>query len=185
MKLIKDVQIIKKPRHYDERGWLQEVRRVSDIDINDGVIGYSPSVKQVYITNAEKHVTKAFHYHLFQIDFFTCIKGKIKLVLIDTRIDSPTFGEINTFILENMNQSVLIPNKVMHGFQGLREGENLVLNCPSEEYNHSNPDEYRYDYLSDFYILQNGTITQDDIYNDLSYEKTIKIPKDLWTIKNG
>ena len=191
--LIDGVKVIKNPRHYDERGWLQEVRRESDILITEDVIGYHSPIKQVYITNAEKNVIKGMHGHLMQEDFMTCIKGRMKLVLLDTRFDSPTFGLHNVFIMSDMNQSIFIPQRVMHGFQGLREGENLMLNVVSKEYNHENPDEYRFNISGKYLSYKNGTVL--DYYID-NYDETrevhensnIKIsnlPQSVWEIKNG
>lgn len=187
-KLIKGVQVIESKRMVDERGWLQEIARNSQLPY---------PIQQVYITNAEKSVIKAMHCHTFQRDFMTCLKGKMKLILVDVRHDSETFGMINTFILENMNMSVVIPEKVLHGFQGLREGENTILNCVSAEYNHENPDEIRYGTHGYFYINKiDGSImefsTKYDVmmfeaYNEnfLDNYKCIEVDRELWEIKNG
>lgn len=183
-KLIDGVKIIETKRLIDERGWLQEIARNSQIPF---------PIQQVYITNAEKNVCKAFHQHVSsnQWDFMTCLKGKMKLILVDVRYDSETFGMINTFILENMNMSVVIPEKVLHGFQGLREGENTILNCVSAEYNHENPDEIRYGTHGYFYVNKtDGSIievNEGKLYEhfDMKQCKEIIVPASLWEIKNG
>jgi dTDP-4-dehydrorhamnose 3,5-epimerase len=182
MKLIDGVKVIESKRNIDERGWLQEIFRNSLVE---------KPVQQVYITNAEKNVIKSTHQHIGQIDFMTCLKGKMKLILVDSRHDSPTFGMINTFILENMNKSVLIPEKVLHGFQGLREGENTILNCVSSEYNHENPDEIRYP-THGYFVINNKTneikcIQQKVLEHNLDLKKysIIEVPASLWEIQNG
>lgn len=188
-KLIKGVQVIESKRMVDERGWLQEIARNSQLP--------NP-IQQVYITNAEKSVIKAMHCHNFQWDFMTCLKGKMKLILVDVRHDSETFGMINTFILENMNMSVVIPERVLHGFQGLREGENTILNCVSVEYNHENPDEIRYGTHGYFYVNKtDGSIIEFPTKHDVldfkdstnvkldKHFKEIEVKKELWEIKNG
>lgn len=183
-KLIDGVKIIETKRLVDERGWLQEIARNSQLPY---------PIKQVYITSAEKNVCKAFHQHVSsnQWDFMTCLKGKMKLILVDVRHDSETFGMINTFILENMNMSVVIPEKVLHGFQGLREGENTILNCVSAEYNHENPDEIRYGTHGCFYVhKETGEIIEMSSGNFTGFFesenfKEIEVPASLWEIKNG
>ncbi|RJX29140.1 MAG: dTDP-4-dehydrorhamnose 3,5-epimerase, partial [Dethiobacter sp.] len=51
---------------------------------------------------------------------------------------------INEFFLGDYNPLLIrIPQLVLHGFKALGSREALLLNCPSEPYNHENPDEYR------------------------------------------
>lgn len=70
----------------DERGWLMEILRC-DEEIFD-------KFGQVYITTAYPGVVKGWHYHKIQTDNFTCIRGMMKVVLYDSREDSPTYGNI-------------------------------------------------------------------------------------------
>src|SRR3712207_9266624 len=61
-------------------------------------------------------VVKAWHYHKHQVDNFACIAGMVKLVLVDTRPDSPTNGAINEFFLGTQNPTLVqVPNLVYHG----------------------------------------------------------------------
>lgn len=121
----------------DERGRLMEIFRVSET-------GIFP--QQVYLTTAYEGVVKDreyFHMHRNQTDNLCCIKGKIKLVLVDRRQDSKTKDEINEFQIGEGNFClVTIPKEVLHAFKSL-EGESLVINCIDREYNRDNPDELR------------------------------------------
>ena len=123
----------------DERGRLMEILRKSETGINP---------EQVYMTTAFEGVTKdkdKFHMHKNQIDNMCCIKGKIKLVLVDIREDSKTKEEINEFeIGEEKFCLITIPKKVLHAFKSL-EGEAFIINCITPEYNKENPDELRID----------------------------------------
>ena len=67
----------------DERGWLMEVLRRDD----DGLF---TQFGQVYVSATYPGVVKAWHFHRQQTDNFACVAGMIKLVLVDTREDSPT-----------------------------------------------------------------------------------------------
>ena len=122
----------------DERGRLAEILR-SDSDI-------FKKFGQVYFTTAYPGVIKAWHYHKIQTDYFFCIKGMAKLVLYDSRKDSPTFKMINEFSTGEDNPLlVVIPPHVYHGFKTISSEESIMINIPTEPYNHANPDEYRLD----------------------------------------
>jgi dTDP-4-dehydrorhamnose 3,5-epimerase len=54
-------------------------------------------------------VVKAWHYHQRQIDNFACVAGMVKLVLVDTRADSPTKGAVNEFFVGTQNP-MLVPH---------------------------------------------------------------------------
>ena len=69
----------------DERGWLMEILRADDREL-------FTTFGQVYLSATYPGVVKAWHYHQVQVDNFACVSGMVKLVLIDTREDSPTRG---------------------------------------------------------------------------------------------
>lgn len=120
----------------DERGRLMEMLRADDeIFIKFG---------QVYLTTAYPGVVKGWHYHKIQYDNMVVVKGMMKIVLYDSREDSPTRNEVNEFFLGEHNPQLLhIPPLVYHGFKCISETEAMVINIPTEVYNYKNPDEYR------------------------------------------
>jgi dTDP-4-dehydrorhamnose 3,5-epimerase len=122
----------------DERGRLMEIlRRDDEIFLEFG---------QTYLTTMYPGVTKAWHYHKLQHDFFVCVRGMIKLVLYDEREGSPTKGTVNEFFLgDHAQQLVQIPPHVWHGFKNIGESESLILNVVTRPYDHAHPDEYRID----------------------------------------
>ncbi len=120
----------------DERGRVMEMLRADD----DIFIKFG----QVYLTAAFPGVVKGWHYHKKQTDNFVCVKGMMKVVLYDPRGDSPTKGEVNEFFMGEFNPILLqIPALVYHGFKCISETEAMIINCPTEPYNHGSPDEYR------------------------------------------
>jgi len=120
----------------DERGRLMEILRCDDAIFTQ--------FGQVYMTTAKPGVIKAWHWHKLQTDHFTCIQGRMKLVLYDARAESPTRGEVNEFLVGDDNrQLVAIPPMVYHGFQCVSDVETIVINVPTEPYNHRQPDESR------------------------------------------
>ena len=101
---------------------------------------------QVYMTTAYPSIVKAWHYHKIQTDNFTCVSGKIRLTLYDAREGSPTFKQIDEFILSlEEPRLVQIPPGVYHGFKCISEEEAIVINTVTRPYNREHPDEYRID----------------------------------------
>lgn len=121
----------------DDRGWLMEIFRVSKTGLNP---------KQVYLSVVKEGVVKdkyKFHCHENQWDMFCCIKGHVKLVLIDKRESSPTRNEMMEFVVgDNDYKLIVYPPGILHAFKGLK-GDSYIVNCVTQEYNKENPDELR------------------------------------------
>jgi dTDP-4-dehydrorhamnose 3,5-epimerase len=121
----------------DERGWLTEILRADDGE-------WFEKFGQVYVSATYPGVVKAWHYHQQQVDFFACVAGMVKLVLVDTREGSPTQGAINEFFIGSQNPLLVrVPNLVYHGWKCISTEPSLVVNVPTEPYKYSDPDEYR------------------------------------------
>ena len=121
----------------DERGWLMEVLRADEQEL-------FTKFGQVYVSATYPGVVKAWHFHRRQIDNFACVAGMVKLVLVDTRDDSPTLGRINEFFVGTQNPVLVqVPNLVYHGWKCISSDMSLVVNVPSEPYHYAEPDEYR------------------------------------------
>jgi len=139
MERIKGVVTRQLTRIVDERGYLAELLR-SDWDIFE-------RFGQLYLTAARPGVVKAWHMHRKQTDHFVCIQGMAKLVLYDTRKESPTHGVIHELFMGVENFILVkIPPLVMHGFKAIGTEMAVMLNCPTELYNYQEPDEYRLPY---------------------------------------
>jgi dTDP-4-dehydrorhamnose 3,5-epimerase len=120
----------------DERGWLMEILRADDPDF----IAFG----QVYTTATYPGVVKGWHYHKAQADNIVCVAGMIKLVLFDTRPDSPTRDVVNEFFIGDQQRSlVLVPNLVYHGWKAISPETALVVNVPTAVYRYADPDEFR------------------------------------------
>jgi dTDP-4-dehydrorhamnose 3,5-epimerase len=136
---IHDVRTKKLAVMPDERGWLMEILRVDDSEL-------FTKFGQVYVSATYPGVVKAWHYHKVQVDHFTCVAGMVKLVLIDTREDSPTHGAVNEFFLGTQNPMLVqVPNLVYHGWKCISLEPSLVVNVTTEAYRYADPDEYRLD----------------------------------------
>ena len=120
----------------DERGWLMEILRCDD-----------PLFKkfgQVYVTTAYPGVAKAWHFHKKQTDNFTCIRGMMKVVLYDSRTDSPTHRNLMELFIGEKNPALIsVPPGVMHGFKAIGTDTAYFLSIPTLPYNYTEPDEFR------------------------------------------
>ena len=122
----------------DERGFVMEMLRCDDKIFK--------KFGQVYLSVAYPGVVKGWHYHKLQTDYFTCVKGMLKVVLYDQRKDSKTYGEINEFFIGEKNPMlIVIPPLVVHGMKAIGTEPGYLINCPDRPYNHAKPDEYRID----------------------------------------
>ena len=122
----------------DERGFVMEMLR-SDDEIFEGF-------GQVYLSVAYPGVVKGWHYHKLQTDYFTIVKGMMKVVLYDQRKDSQTYGQINEFFMGELRPMLLvIPPYVVHGMKAIGAEPGYLINCPTLPYDHKNPDECRID----------------------------------------
>ena len=120
----------------DERGFLMEILRADD-DIFE-------QFGQVYLTVGYPGVVKGWHYHKIQTDYFSVVSGMMKVVLYDSRKDSPTHGEVDEFFMGSLNPILItIPPFVIHGMKAVGEEPGFVINCPTHPYNRNEPDEYR------------------------------------------
>jgi dTDP-4-dehydrorhamnose 3,5-epimerase len=139
--MIKDVQLISLKTHVDDRGYLLEIVRSDD--------GHFLKFGQVYLVGDPIRGTiKAWHKHLKMWEWFYVSHGTAKFALYDDREDSPTYKELNTFVLGERNPSVLvIPPGVHHGHMALTDDVQLVA-VSSEPYNPKSPDEVRAPYDS-------------------------------------
>jgi dTDP-4-dehydrorhamnose 3,5-epimerase len=121
----------------DERGWLMEILRADETTL-------FTTFGQVYVSATYPGVIKAWHYHRRQVDNFACVAGMVKLVLVDTREESPTNGAVNEFFVGSQNPTLIqVPNLVYHGWKCISAEPALVVNVPNVPYNYSQPDEYR------------------------------------------
>lgn len=122
----------------DERGYLMEIFRSDD--------PFFEKFGQSYLTVVYPGVVKGWHFHKLQVDHFCGVKGMAKVVLYDDREGSATRGEVNEFFMGEKNPILLrIPTGVLHGMKGVGTEPALIINTPSEPYQHSSPDEYRVD----------------------------------------
>ncbi len=134
--MIHGVQVKKLKFVPDERGTVMEILRSDDEVFR--------KFGQVYLSTVYPGVVKGWHFHKQQTDNLCIIKGMAKVVVYDDRPNSPTRGEVQEFFLGEQNPLLLvIPPNVLHGMKGIGTEPAYMINCPTEPYNHEQPDEFR------------------------------------------
>jgi dTDP-4-dehydrorhamnose 3,5-epimerase len=87
---------------------------------------------------------KGWHLHREHDDRIFLSQGNVKVVLYDTRKDSPTYGMVNEIFRSEMHRDVMvIPAYVFHAHQNIGNTDALFISMPTRAYNHASPDVYR------------------------------------------
>jgi dTDP-4-dehydrorhamnose 3,5-epimerase len=119
---IKDVIITELKIIEDNRGKVMHMLR------NDSNI--FKSFGEIYFSTIYKNSIKAWHLHKEATLNYACIKGKVKLVLYDDRIESSSRGTYEEIILTPKKYFLItIPPNIWNGFKGLDESESIIANC--------------------------------------------------------
>ena len=85
---------------------------------------------EIYFSAVYPGVVKGWHLHRRMTLNYAVVCGMIKLVLYDSRKESPTNGRIQEICLGERNYSLVkIPPLVWNGFQGLGACLAIVANC--------------------------------------------------------
>ncbi|HUU50996.1 MAG TPA: dTDP-4-dehydrorhamnose 3,5-epimerase family protein [Nitrospinota bacterium] len=125
---IEGVEIKELILHKDERGFFSEIIRHSEGFFQESFAQLSYSM--VYTS-----VTKAWHLHKKQTDWMCVVVGDLKLVLYDTREDSPTYkAKIEILMGETQGLKVVkVPPGVAHGYKVIN-GPMYILYVTNREY---------------------------------------------------
>jgi len=108
--MIEGVDIKELVTHTDERGFFQEIIRVTDEMFSEGFGQWSRSLMY-------QGVIKAWHIHEKQVDWWYVADGVLKVVLYDNRPDSATYREKMEILMGDSQkaQVLRIPPGVAHG----------------------------------------------------------------------
>jgi dTDP-4-dehydrorhamnose 3,5-epimerase len=106
----------------DERGKIMHMLRCdSDVFQRFG---------EIYFSCVHPGAIKAWHFHDRMTINYAVPFGKIKLVIYDSREESPTKGMLQEFFLGPDNYClVTVPPKVWNGFKGIGTETSIVANC--------------------------------------------------------
>jgi dTDP-4-dehydrorhamnose 3,5-epimerase len=126
--MIDGVRVIPLRRFDDDRGWLYELRRDSELP---------QPTRQTNVSFSREGVIRGLHYHeRGQCDLFACLSGTARVVVLDRAT-----GETMSVDIGDDNLVALwIPGHLAHGYEALTD----VLFCyhVTEEYDPADPDEH-------------------------------------------
>jgi dTDP-4-dehydrorhamnose 3,5-epimerase len=110
----------------DNRGTTTEIFNVTQLP--PGFIG--SSVTQILEAKSSYGVIRGIHYASIsntQSKIVRCLEGEIRDVIVDLRIESPTFGDYEVFELNSKDDSSLfISHGFGHGYQVLSQNATVL-----------------------------------------------------------
>jgi dTDP-4-dehydrorhamnose 3,5-epimerase len=124
-------------RHNDDRGSVTE--------LYDPRWDWHPDpLVFCYMFTIRPQMAKGWGLHKLHEDRYFVIDGELEVVLYDVRPDSPTCGCISKVYLSAARPRLLnIPRNVWHADRNIGMSDVKVINFPTIQYDHSNPDKYR------------------------------------------
>ncbi len=137
IKIIQDILLFPLKVNRDESGVLVETLRKDWPDIYGKERDFSMqyfSVTQPAIARDES----VWHYHpTVQEDRFLVAYGEIVVAIADNRKDSSTYGLLNLFHMQSVQDPyiLLIPKRTLHGFLVVSKIPAVLLNFPTAIYN--------------------------------------------------
>ncbi len=115
----------------DDRGYFLEIARMTAGLAAD----FDPAQTQVSAALNYPGAIKAFHYHLFQTDYWAPAAGMFQVALADLRESSPTFGARNTLYIGALRTwRVLIPPGVAHGYKVIGNQPGMLVYLTNRHY---------------------------------------------------
>lgn len=126
---IDGVMIKELTRHHDDRGFFEEIIRVTDPFFHEGF-------GQLSRSSMKQGVIKAWHIHKTQVDWWYVAEGNLKVALYDNRNDSKTYKNLMQLSLDADNSEIVlkIPPGVAHGLKVLSKSAELFY-ITSKVYN--------------------------------------------------
>ena len=107
------VYIIERPLFVDARGFFRETFRKNDLDSK---LGFAFQPVQANHSRSDKNSLRGIHIAPWH-KLVTCTNGLVQQIVVDTRTDSPTFGEHISILMGEENfRSVFIPASCGNAF---------------------------------------------------------------------
>lgn len=122
--------------HVDERG--------SVCELFDPRWGWHPDpMVFAYTFTIRQGMAKGWGLHKEHDDRYFILDGEMLSVLYDERPDSPTYGLVSEIVLsEHRRRLMNIPAGVWHAHRNLGAKDVRVINFPTTQFVHENPDKY-------------------------------------------
>ena len=122
------VRLFPLERFDDERGWFQELARVSALP---------DAPAQANLSFSRRGVVRGLHYHeRGQSDLFVCLQGTARVVVLDRQGGNAFAVDVG----DENRMAVYVPGHHAHGFEALADV--LMLYLVTREYDGDDPDEH-------------------------------------------
>jgi dTDP-4-dehydrorhamnose 3,5-epimerase len=87
---------------------------------------------------------KGWGIHRKHEDRYFILFGEVEVILYDERPDSPTRGLVSKIVLSEYRRRLMnIPAGVWHADRNIGDKDAVVVNFPTIQYDHADPDKYR------------------------------------------
>ncbi|MCL1801272.1 MAG: dTDP-4-dehydrorhamnose 3,5-epimerase [Promicromonosporaceae bacterium] len=120
--------------HGDSRGLFAEVFKITDFA---AAAGHRFDLKQANCSVSAAGTIRGIHFADVppgQAKYVMCAKGAIIDVIVDIRVGSPTFGQWEAVLLDDVNRSAAyLPEGLGHAFCALEDDTTVIYLC-SEPY---------------------------------------------------
>jgi dTDP-4-dehydrorhamnose 3,5-epimerase len=98
----------------------------------------------VYSFTVRPGMIKGWGIHRKHEDRYFILFGELEVVLYDERPDSPTRGLVSKIVLSEYRRRLMnIPAGVWHADRNIGSKDAVVVNFPTIQYDHRDPDKYR------------------------------------------
>lgn len=118
--------------HKDERGWLVELFKATELE---------KPIKQIHIASIKPGHIRGNHYHVKTMEWFFIVAGKAQLCLQDIKTKQKV-----CFTLSSQSPRVItvFPN-IAHTVKNVGKEEVYLVSAQSRLYNHKKPDSFRWE----------------------------------------
>lgn len=97
------------------------------------MVGHPFTMRQANCSTSSAGVLRGLHFAQLppsQAKYVTCVRGSVFDVVVDIRVDSPTFGRWDSVLLDDVDRrSIYIPEGLAHGFLALQDQSTVMYLC--------------------------------------------------------
>ena len=104
---IKGLLILKRPEHEDDRGFFKEIFHIDEIEKELGIEFKGLQMNHAY---SKPYVLRGIHAENWNKIIYP-VNGEVFVAIADIRIDSLTFGKVETFTINDQNRIGLFVSK--------------------------------------------------------------------------
>lgn len=118
--------------HRDERGTFTEWFTESAFG---AMTGHRFDLRQANCSVSAAGVLRGLHFAQLppgQAKYVTCVRGAVFDVVVDIRVGSPTYGQWDSVLLDDVNRrSIYLSEGLAHGFLALEDQSTVMYLCSS------------------------------------------------------